>query len=57
VDTADDEEDTLAHRSSLVLAAVPFLEPAGLIGLCANGLTTSKIDDFLSELTDYVNQY
>jgi len=33
-----------------VLATVPYLEPAGFIGLRGNGLITSKIDDFLSEL-------
>jgi hypothetical protein len=36
--------------SMIVLATVPYLEPAGFIGLRGNGLTTSKIDDFLSEL-------
>jgi len=33
----------------LVLATVPVLDPAGFIGLHGNGLTPSKIDDFLSE--------
>jgi len=33
----------------LVLATVPVLDPAGNIGLRGNGLTPSKIDDFLSE--------
>jgi len=33
----------------VVLATVPVLDPAGFIGLCGNGLTPSKIDDFLSE--------
>jgi hypothetical protein len=33
----------------LVIAAVPVLELAGIIGLRGNGLTTSKIDDFLCE--------
>jgi len=33
----------------LVLATVPVLDPAGFIGLCGNGLTPSKIDDFFSE--------
>jgi len=33
----------------LVLATVPVLDPAGFIGLRGNGLTPSKIDDFLSE--------
>jgi hypothetical protein len=28
---------------------VPYLEPAGFIGLCGNGLTTSKIDDFFKQ--------
>ena len=32
-----------------MLATVPVLEPAGNIGLRGNGLTPSKIDDFLSE--------
>jgi hypothetical protein len=36
-------------RPSLVLATVPVLGPAGFIGLHGNGLTPSKIDDFLSE--------
>jgi hypothetical protein len=41
----------LVH-SSLVLAMVPVLDPvAGNIGLHGNGLTPSKIDDFLSELS------
>ena len=35
--------------SELVLATVPVLDPAGTIGLRGNGLTPSKIDDFLSE--------
>jgi len=43
-----------AQRNSdpprVVLATVPYLEPAGFIGLRGNGLTTSKIDDFLSEM-------
>jgi hypothetical protein len=34
----------------LVLATIPYLEPAGFIDLCGNGLTTSKIKDFQSEL-------
>jgi len=33
----------------VVLATVPVLDPAGFIGLRGNGLTPSKIDDFLSE--------
>jgi len=32
----------------VVLATVPVLYPAGIIGLHGNGLTPSKIDDFLS---------
>jgi len=32
-----------------VLATGPVLDPAGFIGLRGNGLTPSKIDDFLSE--------
>jgi hypothetical protein len=35
--------------SWLVLATVPVLDRAGNIGLRGNGLTPSKIDDFLSE--------
>jgi hypothetical protein len=35
----------------LVLAMVPVLDLAGIIGLRGNGLTPSKIDDFLSELS------
>jgi len=38
------------HWKRVVLATVPYLEPAGFIGLRGNGLTTSKINDFLSEL-------
>jgi len=34
----------------LVLAMVPVLDPAGFIGLRGNGLTPSKIDDFLRKL-------
>jgi len=33
----------------LVLATVPVLDPAGIIGLRGNGLTPSINDDFLSE--------
>jgi hypothetical protein len=33
----------------LLLATVPVLDPAGIIGLRGNGLTPSKIDDFLRE--------
>jgi len=33
----------------LVLATVPVLDPAGIIGLRGNGLTPSKIDDFLTK--------
>ena len=33
----------------VVLATVPVFDPAGIIGLRGNGLTPSKIDDFLSE--------
>jgi len=36
----------------VVLATVPDLDPVGIIGLRGNGLTTSKIDDFLSELSN-----
>jgi hypothetical protein len=32
----------------VVLATGPVLDPAGFIGLRGNGLTPSKIDDFLS---------
>jgi hypothetical protein len=35
--------------TNLVLATVSVLDPAGIIGLRGNGLTPSKIDDFLSE--------
>jgi len=43
---------TTLHCSfpSILLATVPYLEPAGFIGLHGNGLATSKIDDFLPEL-------
>jgi len=33
----------------VVLAMVPVLDLAGFIGLSGNGLTPSKIDNFLSE--------
>jgi hypothetical protein len=39
----------LVHAVSVVLATVPVLDPAGNIGLRGNGLTPSKIDDFLSK--------
>jgi len=35
--------------AAIVLATVPVLDPAGFIDLRGNGLTPSKIDDFLSE--------
>jgi len=41
----------------LVLATVPVLDPAGFIGLRGNGLTPSKIDDFLSALSHYGYKY
>jgi hypothetical protein len=44
-----------SHRGNLVLATVPYLELAGFIGLCGNGLTTSKIDHMLSKLPHYVH--
>jgi len=34
---------------AIVLARVPVLDPASFIGLRANGLTASKIDDFSSK--------
>jgi len=37
------------YLTGLVLATVPVLDPAGIIGLRGNGLTPSKIDDFLTE--------
>src|SRR5882757_9822566 len=37
-----------AFHSYIVLATGPVLDPAGFIGLRGNGLTPSKIDDFLS---------
>jgi hypothetical protein len=42
-------EPQAADNISLVLATVPVLDLAGIIGLCGNGLTPSKNDDFLSE--------
>jgi len=39
----------LDNWAGVVLATVPVLDPAGIIGLRGNGLTPSKIDDFLSE--------
>jgi len=38
--------------ATLVLATVPDLDLVGNIGLSGNGLTTSKIDDFLNELSN-----
>jgi hypothetical protein len=40
-----------------VFATVPYLEPAGFRGLRGNGLTTSKIDDDLGALPNYIHQY
>jgi len=37
------------HIVPVVLATVPVLDPAGFIGLRGNGLTRSKIVDFLTE--------
>jgi hypothetical protein len=37
------------HAAEVVLATVPVLDLAGNISLRGNGLTPSKIDDFLSE--------
>jgi len=34
---------------ALVLATGPDLDPVGFIGLRGNGLTSSKMDDFLCE--------
>jgi hypothetical protein len=39
----------VSSSALLVLATVPVLDLAGNIGLRGNGLTPSKIDDFLSE--------
>jgi len=36
-------------KNQVVLAKVPVLDPADIIGLCGNGLTRSKIVDFLTE--------
>jgi hypothetical protein len=43
--------DTIAIGDTpyVVLATGPGLDPSGFIGLRGNGLTPSKIDDFLSE--------
>jgi hypothetical protein len=41
----------------VVLATVPVLDPAGFIGLRGNGLTPSKIDDFLSATSYYGYKY
>ena len=41
----------------IVLATVPVLDPAGFIGLRGNGLTPSKIDDFLSAPLHYGYKY
>jgi len=41
----------------LVLATVPDLDPAGVIGLRGNGLTPSKIDDFLREQSHQGHKY
>ena len=42
-------KDLLNQRELLVLATVPVLDAASFIGLRGNGLTPSKIDDFLTE--------
>jgi hypothetical protein len=39
----------IVDGTEVVLATGPVLDPAGFIGLCGNGLTPSKIDDFSSE--------
>jgi hypothetical protein len=36
---------------------VPVVDPAGFIGLRGNGLTASKIDDFLSAPSHYGYKY
>jgi hypothetical protein len=41
----------------LVLATVPVLDPAGFIGLCGNGLTPLKINDFLCAPSHYGYKY
>jgi hypothetical protein len=41
----------------VVLATVPVLDPAGFIGLRGNGLTPSKINDFLSTPSHYGYKY
>ena len=41
----------------VVLATVPVLDPAGFIGLRGNGLTPSKIVDFLSAALHYGYKY
>jgi hypothetical protein len=41
----------------IVLATVPVLDPAGFIGLHGNGLTPSKINDFLSAPSHYGYKY
>jgi len=43
--------------SQLVLTPVPVLDPAGFIGLHGNGLTPSKIDDFLCAPSHYGYKY
>jgi hypothetical protein len=40
---------TMLKEWPVVLATGPVLDPPGFIGLRGNGLTPSKIDDFLSE--------
>jgi hypothetical protein len=42
---------------NIMLAMVPVLDPAGFIGLRGNGLTPSKIDDFLSKPSLYGHKY
>jgi len=42
---------------TVVLATVPVLDPAGFIDLRGNGLTPSKIDDFLSAPSHYGYKY
>jgi hypothetical protein len=43
--------NTFHTAFTVVLATGPVLDPAGFIGPRSDGLTPSKIDDFLSELS------
>jgi len=47
------DDNPVEAELTLVLVTVPVLDPAGFIGLRGNGLTPSKINDFLSAPLHY----